>query len=433
MLSPCSISYSGRRLALRPLASLISSSHGSIFGVAKVQGAASSSIAPPGKSMGCTRSISYGASNGNSSLNRQTPYNICFVRHGQSTWNRDNRFIGWTDTPLTEEGIVEARVAGQILSKSGMRFDEVHTSMLRRSIRTVNLILMELGQEYIPVHKHYRLNERSYGDLVGKNKKEVVKQHGKDQVKRWRRSYDEPPPPMTRDHPYWPGHDPRYQHVSALLSYKCYPAYAYYSHRFLLLKMLDDIPMSESLHCTVQRSSVYWDEVIVPAMRTGKSLMIVGHENNLRSLIMRLENIPKQDIIDLNLPRAVPLAYKLDLETMKPINMRPDGARDEATGLLTGEWLSGDDAVTNILDRDHKQVYDTSIDRNLEIGAQDSIFIADTSKRDLSWRAWMGESNPAAGRFIDMGFTSAAKPGLCDDYDVQEDRIIESNKQQQAA
>jgi len=149
-----------------------------------------------------------------SSLNKHSPYNICFVRHGQSTWNRDNRFIGWTDTPLTEGGILEAKEAGQILARSKMRFDEVHTSMLNRSIQTVNLILMELGQENIPVHKHYRLNERSYGDLVGKNKKEVVRQFGPEQVKRWRRSYDEPPPPMTRDHPYWPGHDPRYQHVS---------------------------------------------------------------------------------------------------------------------------------------------------------------------------------------------------------------------------
>ena len=107
------------------------------------------------------------------SINRDTPYNLCFLRHGQSTWNRDNRFIGWNDTPLTDDGVLEARVAGQMLAKSGILFDEVHTSLLRRSIRTVNLVLMEMGQEYIPVHKHWRLNERSYGDLVGKNKKET--------------------------------------------------------------------------------------------------------------------------------------------------------------------------------------------------------------------------------------------------------------------
>ena len=148
------------------------------------------------------------------SLNQETPFQLCFLRHGQSTWNRDNRFIGWTDTPLTDDGVLEARVAGQMLYESGMRFDEVHTSMLRRSIRTTNLVLMELGQEYIPVHKHWRLNERNYGSLVGQNKKEAVQKFGKDQVKRWRRSYDEPPPPMESDHPYHPARDPRYRMVS---------------------------------------------------------------------------------------------------------------------------------------------------------------------------------------------------------------------------
>jgi bisphosphoglycerate-dependent phosphoglycerate mutase family 1 len=148
------------------------------------------------------------------SINCNTPYNLCFLRHGQSTWNRDNRFIGWTDTPLTEDGVLEARVAGRMLRSSGLLFDEAHTSLLRRSIRTVNLVLMETGQEYIPVYKHWRLNERSYGDLVGLNKKEVVKQFGKDQVKRWRRSYDEPPPKMRDDHEHHPIRDPRYRLVS---------------------------------------------------------------------------------------------------------------------------------------------------------------------------------------------------------------------------
>jgi Histidine phosphatase superfamily (branch 1) len=146
-------------------------------------------------------------------LNNSTDYNICFVRHGQSTWNRDNRFIGWTDTPLTDDGVLEARVAGRMIRESGLQFDEVHTSLLRRSIRTVNLVLMECGQEYIPVYKSWRLNERSYGDLVGSNKKEAVKQHGQQRVKEWRRSYDIPPPPMSTDHPFHPRFDPRYRHV----------------------------------------------------------------------------------------------------------------------------------------------------------------------------------------------------------------------------
>lgn len=297
------------------------------------------------------------------SINQDTPYNLCFLRHGQSTWNRDNRFIGWTDTPLTEDGVLEARVAGQMLANSGMKFDEVHTSLLRRCIRTVNLVLMELEQEYIPVYKSWRLNERSYGDLVGKNKKETVALFGKDQVKRWRRSYDEPPPPMSDNHEHHPARDPRYRH------------------------MLDMIPKSESLLDTKRRSQVYWDDVIAPALREGKTLLIVGHENNLRSLIMRLEGISKDDIINLCIPRAVPLAYRLD-ENLKPMD-RPDGRLDEATGFLRGEWLGGDKAVAEILERDRKQVYDTTIQHNLEL---------DQSRKN--WSNWMnlvvGSSSPEA-------------------------------------
>lgn len=149
------------------------------------------------------------------SLNQATPFQLCFLRHGQSTWNRDNRFIGWTDTPLTDQGVLEARVAGQMMCQSNILFDEVHTSLLRRSIRTTNVVLMELGQEYVPVYKSWRLNERNYGDLVGKNKKQCVAECGADQVKRWRRSYDEPPPEMGEEHPYNPARDPRYRNVRA--------------------------------------------------------------------------------------------------------------------------------------------------------------------------------------------------------------------------
>jgi Histidine phosphatase superfamily (branch 1) len=164
-------------------------------------------------------SSSSSSDNNNNNSSSSLPYNVCFLRHGQSTWNRDNRFIGWTDTPLTEDGVMEAHVAGQLLKQSNIQFDEVHTSLLRRSIRTTNVVLMELQQEYIPVYKHWRLNERHYGNLVGLNKKQLVNQYGKDQVKRWRRSYDEPPPEMTSDHPYHPKHDPRYKNVSGSVSY----------------------------------------------------------------------------------------------------------------------------------------------------------------------------------------------------------------------
>jgi Histidine phosphatase superfamily (branch 1) len=147
------------------------------------------------------------------SLNEATPFSLCFLRHGQSTWNRDNRFIGWTDTPLTDQGVLEARVAGQMLRNSSIQFDEVHTSLLRRCIRTTNIVLMELAQEYIPLYKSWRLNERNYGDLVSLHKKQCVAEFGAAQVKRWRRSYDEPPPPMRDDHPYHPANDPRYRNV----------------------------------------------------------------------------------------------------------------------------------------------------------------------------------------------------------------------------
>ncbi|GKY98613.1 hypothetical protein MPSEU_000818000 [Mayamaea pseudoterrestris] len=284
------------------------------------------------------------------------PYTLCFVRHGQSTWNRENRFIGWTDTPLTETGVLEARVAGRMLRQSGLQFDECHTSLLRRSIRTANLILMEIAQEYIPMHKTFRLNERHYGDLVGRHKKEAVVAHGVDQVKRWRRSFDERPPAMHANHPHHPANDPRYKH------------------------MLSDIPNAESLKDTVARSSVYWNDTLAPQLQQGRTLLVVGHENNLRSLIMQLENISPQDILHLNLPRAVPLVYKLDRD-LQPMGQATD---DQATGLsLRGEWLGGDDAVQQILERDHRNVYDTSFSKNLETCEESQQRSKD------QWLGWM--------------------------------------------
>lgn len=336
-----------------------------------------------------------------SSLNQSTPFQLCFLRHGQSTWNRDNRFIGWTDTPLTDQGVLEAKVAGQMLARSRIQFDEVHTSLLRRSIRTVNIALMELQQEYIPVYKSWRLNERNYGDLVGQNKKQVVGAWGVDQVKRWRRSYDEPPPPMREDHPNHPAKDPRYRNVSVQLfifvGLACWRKLEQrLSHKgsttlSILLQMLHKIPKSESLKCTLQRTSVYWDQVLAPALRAGKTVLVVGHENNLRSIIMRLEGIAPEDIIHLSLPRAVPLAYRLD-ENLCPVNLRPDGALDEATGFLRGEWLGGDQAVAEILERDHKQVYDMQITQNLEKGAIDQV----------DWNAVLPEAKAKVGTADDI-------------------------------
>ena len=204
---------------------------------------------------------------------------------------------------------------------------------------------------------------------MGLNKKEVVKQHGKDQVKRWRRSYDEPPPPMNHDHEHHPRFDPRYR------------------------LMLDDIPHSESLKCTKARSKIYWDDIIAPALRSGKTLLVVGHENNLRSLLMRLEGILPEDIINLNLPRAIPLAYRLDKD-LKPLPTH-DGKLDRATGMLRGTWLGGDDAVQEILERDDKQVYDTNIEHNLEKGSKCPILLKTNREQWMRWNEMATDQQPA--------------------------------------
>lgn len=292
-----------------------------------------------------------------------------------------------------------------MLHNSNIQFDEVHTSLLRRSIRTTNIVLMEMGQEYIPVHKSWRLNERNYGDLVGKNKKQCVEENGATQVKRWRRSYDEPPPPMRDDHPYHPANDPRYRNVRFYLS-TCDELIICCRMRskrltlftFVQYQMLHKIPKTESLKCTMQRSSVYWDNILAPALEEGKTVLVVGHENNLRSLIMRLEGISQDDIINLSLPRAVPLAYRLD-ENLRPINARSDGSLDEATGFLRGEWLGGDGAVAEILSRDDKQVYDTTAAENLEVGAAGVNKWMDVSMSAPSPEA-KAKGDEAAGSFV---------------------------------
>jgi bisphosphoglycerate-dependent phosphoglycerate mutase len=232
-------------------------------------------------------------------------------------------------------------------------------------------------------------------NAVGKNKKEAVKVYGKDQVKSWRRAFDDPPPPMEDDHEFHPAKDPRYRDVRENAHFaKNYLAVwqkfasgvgvvpvVSHGHIFSLSSLflgcvgqqiLHLLPKAESLKDTVARSSVYWDQVLAPSLHQGKTLLIVGHENNLRSLIMRLEGIPPEDMVHLNLPRAVPLAYRLD-ENLKPLD-RPDGKLDEATGYLRGEWIGGDEAVQGILARDYKQVYDTNVTQNLELAEERDKF-----------------------------------------------------------
>ena len=258
---------------------------------------------------------------------------LTFLRHGQSTWNQQNIFIGMTDTPLTHEGIHEAVSAGKMLASLGAEFDCVYTSLLKRSTSTVSHVLHELNQEWLPVLKDWRLNERSYGALVGQNKKQCVLQHGKDQVRRWRRSWDEPPPPMTKDSPYWPYKDRRY----SLLGIK-----------------EEDIPVSESLKDVTQRTSVFWDELILPQLKNKKRVLIVGHENNLRSIIKRLDGISNEAIINVELPRAIPLVYELDPETLKPLQV--EGAAEG----LSGRYLCTATELQAIAERDFKQVYDVN-------------------------------------------------------------------------
>ena len=261
---------------------------------------------------------------------KKEPIPVIFLRHGQSTWNKQNIFIGMTDTPLTPEGVQEAKYAGRLLKAENVEVDVVFTSLLRRSTKTVWLALQEIGLEWVPVYKDWLLNERSYGALVGMNKEECVKQYGSTTVRKWRRSWDTPPPPMDRKHKYWPGNEPRYAQLGITE---------------------DMIPLSESLKDVTKRTSIFWDEVIVPQLKEGKRVMIVGHENNLRSIIKRLDDISNDDILHIELPRAIPLEYKLNPITFKPIKV--DGA---ATG-LSGRYLESEAIVKEIYERDLKLVY----------------------------------------------------------------------------
>eukprot|EP00640_Fibrocapsa_japonica_P001552 CAMPEP_0113934724 /NCGR_PEP_ID=MMETSP1339-20121228/2004_1 /TAXON_ID=94617 /ORGANISM="Fibrocapsa japonica" /LENGTH=390 /DNA_ID=CAMNT_0000936639 /DNA_START=225 /DNA_END=1397 /DNA_ORIENTATION=+ /assembly_acc=CAM_ASM_000762 len=281
---------------------------------------------------------------------------VVFVRHGQSTWNKANRFIGWTDTELTEDGIIEAQTAGKLLREAGYQFDEVYTSYLKRAIKTTWIVLDEIAQHYIPVISDWRLNERSYGDLVGRFKKQCVEEYGVDQVKTWRRSYDIPPPPMDTSNPLFPGNDPRYDHLPR-----------------------EWLPLSESLEDTSRRSLWFWEEQVLPAIKAGKRVLISGHENNLRSLLMHLDQVPPEEIRHVELPRAVPLVYALDPLTLTPIKL------DGAAPWLSGRYLGDPDQLKRIMERDVKQVYDTSVKENLEL-TEKILLEPSTADRSLGKR-----------------------------------------------
>ena len=214
---------------------------------------------------------------------------LVLLRHGESVWNKENRFTGWTDVDLSEAGRAEAVNAGRLLRAEGLAFDIAYTSLLKRAIRTCWMTLDELDLLWIPVERNWRLNERHYGALQGLNKAETAAKHGDDQVKIWRRSYDIPPPALTADDPRHPGRDPRYAGLS--------PA---------------ELPLTESLKDTVARFLPYWEETIAPAIRDRKRVLIAAHGNSLRALVKYLDRISDEDIIELNIPTGVPLVYELD-------------------------------------------------------------------------------------------------------------------------
>ncbi len=217
------------------------------------------------------------------------------LRHGESTWNRENRFTGWTDVDLTEKGCEEAREAGRVLRAEGYEFDIAYTSVLRRALRTLWIASDEMDLLWIPVEKSWRLNERHYGALQGLNKAETAAKHGEAQVKIWRRSYDVPPPPLSRDDERDPARDRRYANVPREL-----------------------LPLTESLKDTVARFLPYWHEVIAPVIRSGSRVLIAAHGNSLRALVKYLDNVSESEILELNIPTGIPLVYELNGE-LKPL------------------------------------------------------------------------------------------------------------------
>lgn len=222
-------------------------------------------------------------------------YKLVIIRHGESTWNKENRFTGWTDVDLSEKGVEEAIEAGQVLKKDGYAFDMVYTSVLKRAIKTANTVLEQLDQLWLPVERSWRLNERHYGALQGLNKSETAAKFGDDQVKIWRRSYDVPPPALTADDERFPGKDPRYANLTP-----------------------EELPLTECLKDTVARFLPYWHETIAPVIKTGKRVIIAAHGNSLRALVKYLDNVSEKDILELNIPTAMPLVYELDAD-LKPI------------------------------------------------------------------------------------------------------------------
>ena len=233
-------------------------------------------------------------------------YKIVLLRHGESTWNKENRFTGWTDVDLTEKGEEEARTAGILMKAEKLEFDMAFTSVLTRAVRTLWIALQTMDMVWIPIINSWRLNERHYGALQGLNKAETAEKYGDEQVLRWRRSYDTQPPKLTIDDERYPGFDRRYANLTA-----------------------EELPLTECLKDTVARFLPYWHTEIVPVIKSGKRVLIVAHGNSLRALVKYLDNVSDEEIVGLNIPTGVPLVYELD-DNLKPIKSYYLGDPEEA-------------------------------------------------------------------------------------------------------
>jgi len=228
---------------------------------------------------------------------------LILLRHGESAWNAENRFTGWWDVDLTEKGEAQARAAGPLIAEAGIELDVVHTSLQTRAIRTANLALDEIGLSWLPVHRHWRLNERHYGDLTGRDKAETTAKYGEEQVFTWRRSYDVPPPPLAPDNQFDPNADRRYDGLAP-----------------------DVLPATECLADVVARMLPYWYDAIATDLRAGRTPLVAAHGNSLRALVKHLDDIADDDIADLNIPTGVPLCYELD-DSLAPVEQKHPLAR----------------------------------------------------------------------------------------------------------
>lgn len=231
---------------------------------------------------------------------------VVLLRHGESVWNRENRFTGWMDVDLTDKGVAEAREAGRLISEAGFDFDVAYCSVLKRAIRTMWIVLQEIDRIWVPQHLSWRLNERHYGALQGLNKSETAKKFGDEQILIWRRSYDTPPPVLDASDERNPANDPRYKSVRR-----------------------QDLPLTECLKDTVKRFLPYWNETVAPQVRAGERVIVVAHGNTLRALVKHIDNVSEKDIVGLNIPTGIPLVYELE-DDLKPIRSYYLGDQEKA-------------------------------------------------------------------------------------------------------